>query len=144
VDPRQGKKSATRFELIETFAGYSLLRCRPVSTCRHHQIRVHLRSAQLPLVGDPLYGGRALLLSRLKPGYRFKEDRDELPLLGRSALHAERLNVIHPVTGLPLVFEAPWPKDLQVALKFLRRYAPSTAPATPSREPSEPTGGNKG
>jgi hypothetical protein len=91
---------------------------------------VHLRSRQLPVVGDNLYGGKPLLLSRLKPGYRFKKDRDELPLVGRVALHAERLVLTHPATGAPVVIEAPWPKDLLVALKFLRRYAPGRGAAT--------------
>jgi 23S rRNA pseudouridine955/2504/2580 synthase len=144
VDPQHGKKSATLFQVLERFAGYALMQCRPLSA-RPHQLRVHLRSRQLPVVGDTLYGGKSLLLSRLKPGYRFKPDRDELPLIGRVALHAERLALVHPVTGAPGVIEAPWPKDLMVALKFLRRYAPARAgtaaepDALPAPEPPSDT-----
>ena len=137
VDPQHGKKSATLFQVLERFAGYALMQCRPLSA-RPHQIRVHLRSRQLPVVGDTLYGGKSLLLSRLKPGYRFKPDRDELPLIGRVGLHAERLALAHPVTGAPVVIEALWPKDLLVALKFLRRYAPARPglPADPGAPPA--------
>ena len=126
VDPKRGRQATTLFRVRERFAGYALLECQPL-TGRTHQIRVHLRSQLLPLVGDALYGGSPLWLSRLKPGYRFKKDREEIPLLGRAALHAERLEVVHPVTGAPIVIEAPWPKDLLVALKYLRRFAPATA-----------------
>jgi RluA family pseudouridine synthase len=128
VDPKRGKKSATLFQVKERFVGYTLLECRPL-TGRTHQIRAHLRSRQLPLVADTLYGGAPLLLSRLKPGYRFKRHRDEIPLMGRAALHAGYLGLVHPVTGAPLVIEAPWPKDFRVALKYLRRYAPGVAAA---------------
>ncbi len=137
VDPRRGKPATTLVEVRERFAGYTLLECRPL-TGRTHQIRVHLRSRDLPVVADALYGGAPLWLSRLKPGYRFKKDRPELPLLGRTALHATRLEIVHPVTGAPVVIEAPWPKDLRVALKYLRLYAAAPGPhgvASPAGEP---------
>jgi hypothetical protein len=38
-------------------------------------------------------------------------------------LHAEELSLSHPVTGEVLTITAPWPKDLKVALKYLRRFA---------------------
>ncbi len=129
VDARRGKRSITRFEVRECFAGYTLLQCRPL-TGRTHQIRVHLKHAGLPLVGDTVYGGAPLLLSRLKPAYRLKEGQKERPLISRSALHAERLSLVHPVSGGALEIAAPWPKDLTVAVKYLRRYAPATIGTT--------------
>jgi RluA family pseudouridine synthase len=130
VDPKHGKRSHTRFEVRERFTGFVLLRCLP-TTGRTHQIRVHLRHARMPIVADTLYGGRPLLLSRLKRDYEPKRDEPEKPLIGRVALHAERLEIPHPVGGAPVVMEAPWPKDLKVAVKYLRRYAGglSAAPA---------------
>ena len=130
VDEKQGKKAVTEFSLVERLGNYSLLNCRPL-TGRTHQIRVHLRQAGLPILGDELYGGAPLLLSRLKPGYRLKEKRTERPLLSRVALHAEKLSLAHPVTGEPVVITSPWARDFQVAVKYLRRYcgAPGSAPA---------------
>ena len=121
VDPKNGKKSKTRFAVLESFEGWTLLQCEPL-TGRTHQIRVHLRHVGLPLVGDALYGGRPLWLSRLKRGYRLKPGREERPLIGRVALHAEKLDLPHPVTGAAIAIAAPWPKDLKVAVKYLRQF----------------------
>jgi 23S rRNA-/tRNA-specific pseudouridylate synthase len=92
-------------------------------TGRTHQIRVHLKYVGLPVVADELYGGSLLLLSRLKSGYRLKPNRTELPLMGRVALHAIQLKIKHPITGEEVTITSPWPKDLTVAVKYLRRYA---------------------
>ncbi|HOX57567.1 MAG TPA: pseudouridine synthase [Candidatus Paceibacterota bacterium] len=124
ADPRRGKRAITTFVVRERFSGFALLQCEPL-TDRLHQIRVHLRDLRLPVVGDALYGGRPLLLSRLKRNYRLKPDQTERPLMSRSAVQAESLALPHPVTGEPLTITAPWPKDLTVAVKYLRRYAPA-------------------
>jgi len=129
VDQKHGKKALTRFELAEAFSGWSLLRCLP-ETGRTHQIRVHAQSAGLPIAGDELYGGGVLLLSQLKRDYRLKPGRVERPLTGTLALHAAELTVTHPVTGQPVTVQAPLPKAMQVALKYLRQYA--TVPAFPA------------
>lgn len=122
ADEKQGKRSRTEFEVLEKYSGYTLMKCRPL-TERTHQIRVHLRRAGLPIVGDALYGGSPLLLSRLKSEYRLKPDRVERPLISSTALHAEQLSLPHPVTGATVSVAAPWPRDLSVAVKYLRRYA---------------------
>jgi RluA family pseudouridine synthase len=123
VDDKTGKRAKTQFELLEKFDGFSLIECRPL-TGRTHQIRVHLRQAGLPIVGDVLYGGGALLLSRLKSDYRLKHNKTERPLLDRTALHAAELKLVHPITGAEVAMTAPWPKDLTVAVRYLKHYAP--------------------
>ena len=124
VDSKNGKRSKTQFEVLETFprGGYALLKCEPL-IARTHQIRVHLRYAGFPVVGDSLYGGKPLWLSRLKPNYRLKPGHEERPLLSRATLHAEELTLPHPVTGEVLTITAPWPKELKVAVKYLRQFA---------------------
>jgi 23S rRNA-/tRNA-specific pseudouridylate synthase len=122
IEPKGGKRSVTAFEVRERFSGFTLLQCE-LLTDRVHQVRVHLRHAGLSAVGDQLYGGRPLLLSRLKRDYRLKPNQVERPLIDRPALHAESLTLPHPVTNEPLAITSPLPKDLAVALKYLRKYA---------------------
>jgi 23S rRNA pseudouridine1911/1915/1917 synthase len=74
---------------------------------------------------DPDYGGRERLnLSELKPGYKFKKDLPERPILGRLSLHAAGIRLRHPVSGETIAVEAPLPKDFSLALKYLRKYRP--------------------
>lgn len=124
IDPKNGKHAETEFNLLEKFIDHSLIECRPI-TGRTHQIRIHLKWAGLPLAGDSLYGGKPLLLSSLKSNYRLKGDQLERPLISRVALHATQLSLPHPATNQPVEIHSPCPKDLSVALKYLRRYAPS-------------------
>jgi len=122
VDPKNGKKSVTKFTVLEKFSRWTLMRCEPL-TGRTHQIRIHLRHAGVPIVGDELYGGKPLWLSRLKPNYRLKPGREERPLIARVALHAEQLELKHPATDALVSITAPWPKDFNVAVKYLRQFA---------------------
>jgi 23S rRNA pseudouridine955/2504/2580 synthase/23S rRNA pseudouridine1911/1915/1917 synthase len=135
VDSRSGKRSRTLFEAAERFSGYELLRCEPL-TDRPHQIRAHLRHLGLTVVGDRAYGGKPLFLSRLKPDYRLRSDQLERPLIGRPALHCERLTLPHPASGEPLSVVSPLPKDFRVALKYLRQFGGNPQKGT------DRTGGN--
>ena len=121
VDPKRGKKSRTAFHVRESFGSYALIDAHPV-TGRTHQIRVHLRHCGLPICGDSQYGGRPLRLSQLKRNYRLKPGHTERPLIDSVALHAEKLELQHPVNGSTVSIVAEWPKDLRVAVNYLRRY----------------------
>src|SRR5882724_573575 len=57
VEPKNGKKSLTKFSVMEKFSKWTLIRCEPL-TGRTHQIRIHLRHAGVSIVGDELYGGK--------------------------------------------------------------------------------------
>lgn len=125
---RDGKKSYTQFTVRERFKGCALVECHP-HTGRTHQIRVHLKAAGYPILADPLYGsGEQLLLSDLKRRFKGDREEDERPLTPSLALHAWKLALPHPDGTGDVELTAPWPKDLEVALKYLRKYA-SVAPA---------------
>lgn len=121
IDNRDGMKSKTEFSVAEKFSGYTALNCQP-RTNRNHQIRIHLKHAGFPIVGDTLYGGKPLWLSRLKKDFYLKRGREERPLMARLALHSEELSLPHPVTGESITLTAPIPKDLRVALRYLREF----------------------
>ena len=96
-----GKPARTHFDVVERFGTATLLRCR-LETGRTHQIRVHLASLGHPLVGDPAYGRKG-----------------PVPF-PRQALHAARLALVHPVTGLACQWDSPLPVDFAELLATLR------------------------
>jgi 23S rRNA pseudouridine1911/1915/1917 synthase len=108
--------SSTRFRIEETKTSkagktYALVKCE-LETGRQHQIRVHLQSLGAPIVGDKLYGPDDTCFARAADGELVEEDLVMLEL-PRHALHAARMTMAHPMTGAPLVLEAPLPADLQ-------------------------------
>ncbi|HEX4051304.1 MAG TPA: 23S rRNA pseudouridine(1911/1915/1917) synthase RluD [Steroidobacteraceae bacterium] len=125
---RAGRAAVTHYRIEERFAAHTLLRVR-LETGRTHQIRVHLAHIGLPIVGDPVYGGRR---RRLANGLL----NDILQGFQRQALHAARLSLAHPMTGRLQSFEAPVPTDLAALLSALRAPEQSSAPGRrPTRAP---------
>jgi len=119
VDRSRGKNAVTHYRVLEGFEGFSFVEAKP-ETGRTHQIRVHLKALDLPILGDSVYGGHSFYLSQIKPGYRHKGE--EKPLLNRTALHATRLSILHPRTNQPVSFEARLPKDMTIVLNYLRKF----------------------
>lgn len=104
-EAKGGVPSRTGFELVKSFplqksrtdgsisgSSFSLMHCFPC-TGRTHQIRVHLASVSLPILGDTLYGGKPFC---------------------RIMLHAESLEFPHPVSGEILKVEAPLPAEFSL------------------------------
>ncbi|MEX2293112.1 MAG: RluA family pseudouridine synthase [Acidimicrobiales bacterium] len=101
----RGKEARTRYEVLATFSEpveVTELACT-LETGRTHQIRVHLTSIGHPVVGDLRYHGA----------------RQSLPM-DRPFLHAELLELAHPITGDALRFESAIPEDLVAVLSQLR------------------------
>jgi len=120
VHAKRGKRSQTRWEVVERFPGMALLRCHPL-TGRQHQIRVHLAHARMALLVDGLYGEcEAFYLSHVKTGYKHGGG-EERPLIARLTLHAESIAFAHPRTGEAVRIEAPLPKDFRATLAQLRK-----------------------
>lgn len=122
-----GKIAATFYEVLERFDGFALVRCHP-KTGRTHQIRVHLTSIGHPIVADKLYSGR----DRLTLGDLLGADAPEADrvLIDRQALHAHRLTLTHPRTGMPLEFSAPIPADMSIAIDALRSHRKGSVAGT--------------
>ncbi|MES2695130.1 MAG: RluA family pseudouridine synthase [Verrucomicrobiota bacterium] len=118
--PARGPRGAAATTVVA--AGFAFVECRPL-TGRTHQLRVHLAAAGAPILYDPFYGNPdvVLKLSDLKRGFKGREE--ERPLIGRLALHASELVLKHPTTKEPFTLQSPLPKEFEVALKHLRRFA---------------------
>lgn len=86
---------------------YSLVEARP-ETGRYHQIRRHLKHLSHPLIGDVRYG-------KGEHNRYFREHYQ----LGRLALHARRLSLVHPDRGEKWELIAPLPEDLRGPLAAL-------------------------
>lgn len=96
VDWEQGEAAITHYRLIEERNGHSLVSLR-LETGRTHQIRIHMKYLGYPLIGDYLYN-------------------PDMEYIGRQALHSHRLSFTHPITGEPMEFTAPLPKDMEKVL----------------------------
>jgi 23S rRNA pseudouridine1911/1915/1917 synthase len=94
VDRSQGQEARLRFrKLVNLHAGQALLEVK-LETGRKHQIRVQLAHQGFPIVGDAKYGARR----PFSPGI---------------ALHARRLEIIHPTQRIRLEFSAHLPGSWQ-------------------------------
>lgn len=101
----RGKPAVTHYQVIAAYPGATLLQCR-LETGRTHQIRVHLASIGHPLIGDPVYGkGPA---------------PSGTPAFHRQALHAQRLGLVHPVTGKAMSWKAEIPADMRELIAALQ------------------------
>lgn len=83
-----GRPATSHVRVLERRAGAALVEVT-IPTGRPHQIRIHMAAAGHPLVGDPLYVAGGM------PG-------DALPGEGGYWLHAQRLALAHPLTGMHL------------------------------------------
>lgn len=113
-----GRPAVTHTRVAERLRGFTLLSVR-LETGRTHQIRVHLAHRGMPVVGDPVYGGRLRLPAGAGP-----RARAALAGFRRQALHARRLSFAHPQSGEALAFEAPLPQDFVRLLELLRKERP--------------------
>jgi 23S rRNA pseudouridine1911/1915/1917 synthase len=88
-----GKPAVTHYTVKERFAAHTYVSVK-LETGRTHQIRVHFAHRRHALVGDPVYGGRLAL-----PKGAGDRVIQVLRSFKRQALHASRLEFVHPVTG---------------------------------------------
>ena len=100
-----GRRAVSHFERLASAETAASVLAVDIETGRTHQIRVHLKHAGHPIVGDPVYG---------EARWKGVPSRFQRPLrdFGRPALHAWRLAFDHPATGERVEVTAPVPDDL--------------------------------
>ena len=95
-----GARAVTHYRVLERYEGCTLLSI-VLETGRTHQIRVHMAHIGYPLLGDDLYGG-----SREK--------------IGRHALHAYNIKMLHPIIHNALDLTAEIPEDMH---RLIKKYS---------------------
>jgi len=103
VPERHGRPAVTEYKVLEKFPAHTFVEAR-LLTGRTHQIRLHFAYLKCPIVGDTVYGRRT----------------PSLPI-ERQFLHAARLTLRLPGSGIAKTFTAPLPADLASILKLLRQ-----------------------
>ncbi len=102
----EGRDAVTHYKVLArheaksglAIDGITLIEASP-KTGRTHQIRVHMKAINHPVVADPLYAPKK------KPVLGFK----------RLALHAREIT-FEDLEGTPVTVQAPYPDDFEVAL----------------------------
>ena len=113
-----GRESFTSYKPIKNLSPLSFLKLFP-KTGRTHQIRVHLKSIGHPIFADELYGGGKKMCKSFHVKHTQILNRI-FKTLNRVALHAEKLEIIHPKNGKLMEFSAPLPVDMKNALEILK------------------------
>ena len=107
VNAKNGKNAVTHYTVLKNFAKYAHVECR-LETGRTHQIRVHMKSINHPLLGDVVYGGK-------QSEYKLSGE----PLQGQT-LHARVLGFVHPRTGQYMEFSSELPDYFKTLLETLK------------------------
>ncbi|MCT4584870.1 MAG: RluA family pseudouridine synthase [Peptostreptococcaceae bacterium] len=98
---KDGKNAITHFKVLKRFSNYTYLKAT-LETGRTHQIRVHMKSINHPLLGDPIY-------SRNNSKYK----------LNGQVLHAKTLGFIHPTKLEFVEFDSELPDYFKKLLDIL-------------------------
>lgn len=91
-----GKRAVTSYEVQATGKDFTVVTIE-LETGRTHQIRVHFAHLGYPVIGDGLYG----------------EKSDQI---NRQALHCHQLNFVHPITKMPMTFQANLRPDMNAII----------------------------
>ena len=94
-----GKDSITHFKVLKRYKNKTLGECI-LETGRTHQIRVHMKYINHPVVNDPIYN---------------KKKSDDFGQM----LHSKSIEFIHPITKKEIYFEVEPPKEFMEKLKQL-------------------------
>ena len=106
-----GRYSATNWQLIENFEGFSHVNC-VLETGRTHQIRVHMAHIGRPLLCDDVYGSLAT-----------KFEKQNMAAVNGQCLHAKTIGFVHPVSGENMFFDSDLPDYFKNVLEKLRNIS---------------------
>lgn len=100
VVTENGKIAITNYEVLDSVQGFSLVDVK-IETGRTHQIRVHMKSLNHPILGDEIYGSGSELAKR-------------------QMLHSYYLKFNHPITGKEMVILGELKEDFKDVARRLK------------------------
>ncbi len=115
-----GKEAITHYEPVEHFKHYTSLKVN-LETGRTHQIRVHMHHMGHPLIGDPIYGNPKRVDATVN-----RELKEVVRAFPRQALHAQKLEFVHPITRKNISIVSETPDDLCQLIDDLAFYDEKT------------------
>jgi len=115
VDLLHGREAITHYRVRRNFGYASWLEIR-IETGRTHQIRVHLSSIGVPIIGDSVYGQVPTTFQ--KAGLKTHWPQFQ-KMATRQMLHAQSIGFIHPALNKRLKFSVPLPQDMQELISLL-------------------------
>jgi 23S rRNA pseudouridine1911/1915/1917 synthase len=121
--PEGGELAITHYEVAERLADTNLVSIK-LETGRRNQIRVHFSEAGHPIIGETRY--------------RRQEAAHADWTLRRLALHAIALGFDHPVTGEPMSFDSPLPREMTQFIKRHQHHAPPNRRTGSDRKRGKP------
>ncbi|XBC38555.1 MAG: 23S rRNA pseudouridine(1911/1915/1917) synthase RluD [Buchnera aphidicola (Melaphis rhois)] len=111
-----GKSAITHYRIVKRFSYCTHITVR-LETGRTHQIRVHMLSINHPVVGDKIYRNKYKFCKSITS--KMFEIVKKFP---RQALHASKLCLKHPITGIWMEWNSVLPKDILNLLSQLNIY----------------------
>ena len=115
-----GKKAITHYKIDKYYGYFSLVEIK-LETGRTHQIRIHFSHINCPILGDNTYSNMKRTLNHIPSNFH-KKMKDLLRIhLLRQALHAYKLEFVHPVSSKKICVEIPLPTDILSAISWLNR-----------------------
>lgn len=117
-----GKLAITHFKVAKRYGAATELTLK-LETGRTHQIRVHMLHIKHAIIGDPVYHQLPK-----RGGYPTESLFNHIRTFPRQALHAYRLQLVHPITGEQYAWIAPLPQDLTELATALDPLAMDDAP----------------
>ena len=115
-----GKPAITNYETLEVFSGakfkpLSLVKCQ-LETGRTHQIRVHMASLGVPILGDSVYGNPSRHITQIED----EEVRNLVRNVSRQMLHSKNIEFVHPITKQKMKFSTSLPQDMKDIIDFFK------------------------
>lgn len=117
---QNGRTAITHYKVLRDYHFFSTIEIA-LETGRTHQIRVHFSHLNCPVLGDRVYNSLKRTLSLTNVQFHKKIKYLLANHLHRQALHASRLEFIHPITRQKMRFAAPLPEDIKYTLSWLER-----------------------